>query len=331
MPAQKRVKAVANAVNQLVDVPAAADPGKGLLTLNVFDGTRQPIAQGTKLLVTITDGLQNRLYSDYLTNATTVFSLPFHDNLADNYSVVVSADGYRQAGFQPVRTTPPKPRSLDIMLLPNNGKFTFAQAGWSDVKAKRPLLAQIFAASAPSDAGTAYAKLMQNHPDQLACLLNITTAMQQISLPHGSPLDYFKEFNLDALASDRIFGYADPALVQEVKAAASQDEFSTEPAIDLLLHPGSTSSYKQIQFGEANVQLTFHENAVDRKTIDGLDCVYVEPDIDYYKDPGAHLILEVLPNQITHMVSDPSMVYVLRWMAGQRAGIPNFDPLYTIE
>jgi hypothetical protein len=30
--------------------------------------------------------------------------------------------------------------------------------------------------------------------------------------------------------------------------------------------------------GEANVQLTFHGN--NKRTIDGIDCVYVEPDID---------------------------------------------------
>src|SRR5574337_1278721 len=39
-----------------------------------------------------------------------------------------------------------------------------------------------------------------------------------------------------------------------------------------------TSSYKQIQFGEANVQLTFHEG--ETQSIDGVDCVGVEPDID---------------------------------------------------
>jgi hypothetical protein len=57
----------------------------------------------------------------------------------------------------------------------------------------------------------------------------------------------------------------------------------------------------------------------------------VEPDIDYFKDPGAHLLLEVIPNALTGRVTNPRIVYVLRWMAGQRSGIPNFDPLYTIE
>jgi hypothetical protein len=162
----------------------------------------------------------------------------------------------------------------------------------------------------------------------LACLLNITTAMEQIHLPSGTPLDYFQELVWDdSMAQDRFFGYADARLIDQTREAARQGLFAPEAA-SFLFHPGATSSYKQIQFGEANVQLTFHEE--DRRTIGGVDCVKVEPDIDYYKDEGAHTILEVVPNRADHGLTDPRQVYILRWMAGQRAGRPEFDPLYTI-
>jgi hypothetical protein len=308
-------------------VAPAVDPTVGLATINVFDGTRNPIANGTQILLTITDGAQNLLYREYFSGPSITLSLPFHNNFSDNYSIVVSASGYQQSGFQPVHIAPNAPQTLDLMLLPKNAGFNFAHAKWADVQAQLPLLAKIFSASA-SDAAASYANL-EEQGDHLACLLNITTALQQIQLPRLTPLDYFKEFDLPNLAPDRIFGYADAQLVAQVKQAAQQREFATEPAIDLALHPGATSSFKQIQFGEANVQLTFHEN--NRKTINGIDCVYVEPDIDYYKDPGAHLLLEVLPNALTGMVSNPRVVYVLRWIAGQHAGVANFDPLYTIQ
>jgi hypothetical protein len=215
------------------------------------------------------------------------------------------------------------------MLLAKDGAFHFAAAQWPDILARKPLLAQIFAQSVTASAADAYAQLMEDHPDHLACLLNITTAMQQISLPQGSPLDYFKTLDLDALAPDRIFGYADAKLVDQVRLAAQHGEFDTEPAIDLKLHGDATSSFKQIEFGEANVQLTFHET--NRKTIGGVDCVYVEPDIDYYKDPAAHFLLEVIPGFLPGNVSSPRVVYVLRWIAGRHAGVPEFDPLYTIQ
>ncbi len=191
------------------------------------------------------------------------------------------------------------------------------------------MLAKIFAASITGAAEDAYGQLLEDRPDRLACLLNITTAMQQISLPQKAPLDYFKTFDVPAFAPDRIFGYADATLVQQVRQAARQGQFATEPAIYLGLHGDATSSFKQIQFGEANVQLTFHEK--NRRTIDDVDCVYVEPDIDYYKDPGAHSVLEVIPNKLTGNVSNPRLIYVVRWMAGRRSGVPEFDPLYTIE
>jgi hypothetical protein len=330
MPATKPAPANAGASQpaEAIAVAPFVDPGTGLVTLNVYDGTRQPIAQGTQMLVTVIDGAQNQLYRDYLGGPSVTLKLPFHNNFTDNYSIVVWAKGYEQAGFQPVKIGPNAPVALDLMLLPAQGTFHFAKAQWADVLQKKPVLARIFAAGT-DDAGAAYGAMLEGHPNILACLLNITTAMEQIFLAQGTPLDYFKQLDLPALAPDRIFGYADAKLVDLVRSAAQQGEFATEPAIDLTLHGDATSSFKQIQFGEANVQLTFHGN--NTKTIDGVDCVYVEPDIDYYKDVGAHLLLEVIPNALTGNVSNPRVVYVLRWIAGQHAGVPNFDPLYTIE
>ena len=312
-----------------ISVKPAVDPDTGLVTVNVFDGTRQAMPVGTQILLTVRDGAQNQLLRNYVNGPSVKLELPFHNNFADDYSIVAFADGYEQAGFQPVAIGPNAPGQLDLMLLPKNGDFHFTGARWTDIVSRKPLLGQIIAASLTGAASDAYAELMEDHPDHLACLLNITTAMQQISLPQNSPLDYFKTFDLAALAPDRIFGYADAKLVDQVRLAAQQGEFDTQPAIDLTLHGDATSSFKQNQFGEANVQLTFHEKK--RQTIDGVDCVYVEPDIDYFKDPGAHFLLEVIPNGLTGNVSTPRVVYVLRWIAGRHAGVPNFDPLYTIE
>lgn len=321
--------ATAKSATEPISVKPAVDPNTGFATVNVFDGARQSFPPGKQILVTIRDGAQNQLFRSFVNGPSVTFELPFHNNFADNYSIVAFADGYEQAGFQPVAIGPNAPVQLDLMLLPKDGAFHFAGAQWTDIVAKKPLLGQIFAASVNGAASDTYAELLEDHPDRLACLLNITTAMQQISLPQKSPLDYFKTFDLAALAPDRIFGYADAALVDQVRLAAQQGEFDTEPAIDLALHGDATSSFKQKQFGEANVQLTFHEK--NRQTIGGVDCVYVEPDIDYYKDVGAHLLLEVIPNKVTGNVSNPRVVYVLRWIAGRHAGVPAFDPLYTIE
>ena len=319
MAAPKRAKA---AVTAPVSVPQAVDPTVGFLDVNIFDGTRQPVKAGTQVLLTVRDGFQNERLRKYLPGPRIPLKLPIQNNLGDDYAIIAYIDGSEQAGFQPIDISPDARQTLDLMLLPKNSDFHFAQAKWKDIQAKRPVLAGLF------PGGDAYSDVMENHPDYLACLLNITTAMSQIYLAQGTPLDYFKQLDLPALAPDRFFGYADATLVDQVRAAAQKGLFETEPAADLVLHGDATSSFKQVQFGEANVQLTFHEN--NRKSIGGVDCVYVEPDIDYYKDPGAHALLEVLPNAFGGK-TNPRMVYVLRWIAGRHAGVPEFDPLYTIE
>ena len=153
--------------------------------------------------------------------------------------------------------------------------------------------------------------------------------MKAIQLPSKTPLDYFKEILWDeSLAQDRFFGYADRELVNQVRRAAAGGEFAPEPGPGLF-HPAATSSFKQIQFGEANIQLTFYEAGT--KKIDSVQCIKVEPDIDYFQDEAAHTILEVIPNAITHGLTNPKNVYVLRWIAGKHAGVAEFAPPYTIS
>jgi hypothetical protein len=129
------------------------------------------------------------------------------------------------------------------------------------------------------------------------------------------------------MQQDRFFAWADSALIEQVRRAAQQGEFTPEIG-SAIFHKGATCSFKQVQFGEANLQLTFHEG--DKKLVDGKECIKVEPDIDYYKDVAAHALLEVLKNKVRGSLTDPCQVYVLRWIAGRHAGVPEFDPPYTI-
>jgi hypothetical protein len=214
------------------------------------------------------------------------------------------------------------------MLLEDKADFKFLT--WAGVKAADPVIASFIAVgSSDAQAKKQYDALRENKPAALASLLNLATAMKSIQLPSKTPLDYFKQILWDdSLAQDRFFAYADKSIVDQVRRAAMEGEFAPEPGPGLF-HPDATSSFKQIQFGEANVQLTFHEK--DTKRIDGLDCIKIEPDIDYFKDIASHTILEVIPNSITHGLTNPKQVYVLRWIAGRHAGVPEFSPPYIIS
>jgi hypothetical protein len=305
----------------------------GRAMVNVFDGTRSLYSDHAPILITVRDGNQQVESSGFHDDPSVFFSgLPLFNNFGDDYAFLASADGYKDAGFFPVKLAANVDLTVDLMLIPMSNAFNFAQAKWKQLGIERPAFQKLFADGAAPDAAANRYSDLEEKGATLACLLNITTAMEQIHLPLGNPLDYLKRIVWDQpdnfpMAQDRFFGWADPALIKQLDQATQQKPktFENAPAG---LHPGATRSYKQIQFGEANVQLTFHEN--DRREVNGVNCVLVEPDIDYFKDPSAHLLLEVAVNAFGS-ITDPRAVYALRWIAGRRAGIPEFDPLYTIQ
>jgi len=312
--------------------PTTATGGRAMV--NVFDGTRNLYSDAAPILITARDGNQKVQSRKFHDNSSVLFTgLPLFNNFGDDYAFLAAADGYKDAGYFPVKLAANVDLGVDLMLIPKSNAFNFAQAKWSVLGGPRPALKALFANGAADDAAAAarYSAL-EERGAILACLLNITTAMQQINLPQKTALEYLKQIIWDKkdkfpMGPDRFFAWADPDLIKQLDAATQQKPktFENVPAG---LHPGATRSYKQLQFGEANVQLTFHEN--DRQEVDGVNCVMVEPDIDYFKDPGAHLLLEVAVNAFGS-ITDPRAVYALRWIAGRRAGIPEFDPLYTIQ
>ena len=191
--------------------------------VNVFDGTRQPFPVGTDILYRVIDGIHKQVYAQDENKSSIYFEdLPFCDNFGDNYTVVISSDGHRQAGFTPIKLSPAISTRLDLMLIPDGGHFNFAAATWDWIKANLPFLAS----GVDDAAGQArYNDLMENKPESLAALFNITTAMRQIDLPQGTPLDYLKQVIWDeSLAQDRFFAYSDPELINQVRTAAGQGE-----------------------------------------------------------------------------------------------------------
>lgn len=70
-------------------------PNTSNLRLRIFDGTRQLFAAPADFLVTITDGHQKQRFRNYIKTPDTTFPVPFFDNLGDNYTVLVWANGFQ--------------------------------------------------------------------------------------------------------------------------------------------------------------------------------------------------------------------------------------------
>ena len=301
------------------------------IRLKIYDGSRQPFSERQEVLLRVHNGQTTQSFTKTLNTKSlnegeVVLNVDFFDNFADNYTVLVSADGYRDAGFFPVRVARRTPQNVSLMLIPSKPALQFEP--WDVIATSPAPIAKFLSLSSvsghPQDD---YSENVESRPRQMACLLNLATAMSQVFLANGTPLEYFRGIEWDTLAEDRFFGYAVPALVSEIKDAVAKKLFA--PELDpSFFHGDATSSFKEIRFGEANVQLTFHEKTT--KKIGNDNCIRVEPDIDYYKDLGAHAILEVIQNHITNSLTDPIQVYVLRWMAGKQFGLPEFEPSYKV-
>jgi hypothetical protein len=292
--------------------------------LSIFDGDMKPF-EGT-VLITIHNNQGVASPPEYRKGANISILVPFHDGPGDLYAVTVWAEGYRQTGCF-FKANPKVLAQPKLILIKSNATIKFAP--WSEFKAAHQESAAFLGTGIDEkSAQNHYEALAKQNPASLACLLNLTQAMSEISLDGRSPLSYFKSICWDStMAGDRFFGYVDPAIIPAVRAAATKGQFAEEKnCADF--HPGSTCSWKQIAFAVANVQLTFHEH--DTQVIDGITCVRIEPDIDLYKDLLAHGLEEVVPNLITGGKTNPVAVFSMRWTTAQDDGGPAFDPGYEL-
>jgi hypothetical protein len=310
-----------------------ATPDAGLKTasihIQVVSGARTPMPPEKRVLFTLMDGYQQILLRDYYPSSFLV-QVPFHGNFGDNYTVVAMADGYEQAGFTPVSVTPDKTTQVSLMLLSKDASFNFLRARWDALTASHPDYVRLLSAGAanPDAAQSRYMSLMEERPAVLACFLNLATAMADIHLPAGAPNEYLKQLIWDQMDQDRFLAWTDPQLLNQVAQAAASGKFAASVGT-ALFHQGATRSWKEVQFSEANVKFTFHES--DTALIDGTQCVKVEVGVEYFKDPQAHDLVEVIANTLTGGLTDPRDVYRLRWTAARRAGEPDFDPPYVLD
>jgi hypothetical protein len=291
--------------------------------VSIYDCAKRPLAK--QVLLRVHNDSHSELVSKYVDGPDINVVVPFHNGPQDEYVVIASAEGYRDAGYF-FRANPQVRVQVHLLMVPQNHRYEFLD--WEDLALKYPTIAAFLSVGAdPITAKSRYVDLRERNPKALACLLNLASAMAGINLAGRSPLSFFKAICWDAsMSQDRFFGFVDPALIPAVRAAAEKGEFAEEKDC-AVFHEGSTCSWKQVAFDVANLQLTFHEQTT--RVIDGMTCVMIEPDIDDYKSLVRHGFEEVLPNLITGGKTDPAGVFALRWTTAEHGG-PAFDPGYVL-
>ncbi len=321
-----------------------ASPGlaTGVIRVNLFDGKRVQIPDDVQVLLRVLNGSKRPIFSDWVSSGggIEVRTRPT-GGLDDFYTVIAYAGGFGEGSVYPVHVDAGDGVDADILLLPRDGRFHFGPL--RTVATDHPAIDALLINGAGGAAQQRLRDAMEARPQALGALLVIAAAIEAIPLAgdsHTPPLGYYWELEWDLLAQDRFWAWVDPELAEAIARMERVHAFAAEPSA-AQFHPGvpgrinpATRSWKETRFDFANVQLTFHEN--DRKTVrfaDGrsMDCVMVEPDIDYYKDVLAHGLLEVLPNWLTRGKTDPRTVYALRWIAARRERLAEFNPPCVIE
>ncbi len=292
------------------------------LMVNLFDGARQPLSGPQRVLIRLINGAGRILSARYHRGPGVFFGeVPCHGDFRDTYRIVASAPGCMTAGVTGLALVPGRHFKVDFMVLPRNASFQFRNALWDRLESSRPHWAKLVER-------TGYEELLERRPAALAAMLNLLAALEQTPLNGRAALEYLAEVAWDPEpAADRIYAWAHRDLLTEVTRAVQAGLFNPE-LLPGAFHPGATSSFKETRLPASNLQITFHETRREHRR--GQQCILVELDMDYYPDPAAHAILEVLPNMLLGRKTDPRVIYLLRWMAARRCGLPEFDPLYTL-
>src|SRR5713226_552910 len=94
---------------------------KALIRLMIYSDTKRPFSEKQSMLLRVhngqtTDSVTKTLNTKSMDEGVVFLDVDFFDNFADNYTVLVSADGYRDAGFFPVKVSPKVLADLSVML-----------------------------------------------------------------------------------------------------------------------------------------------------------------------------------------------------------------------
>ncbi len=329
--------------NQTVMV-GQESPQPSQISMIICDGAAKPLADA-KVEVTVENnksGLrQNNLY--VYKGQQIQLLLPELKNQTGSYTIYTRAPGYKTAVTKHLHVDAGS-AIVYVMLVPNHAGLNMEQAHWQNLASANPQLLRrlLCHENGTSDCSVAYEQLLRQRPDELAALLNISMALQQIEVGGRSVFSYYQSIDLEhGLFRDRLFAYADKSLTQQLKAATAanprkqtgEDAHFTRLRFFQILHRHATSSFKETDLDRANLQLTFHER--ETLIVNGIACARVDTDIDYYRR-FAHGFKEVIPNLLLHKRSSPQKVFQLRWLATKNkqssgGGIADFSPLIELK
>ena len=244
--------------------------------------------------------------------------------------VIVSARQHHQTGFFPVELTPDGELTLELILIHKSAEFQFPDLTPAKLESRmRGHWTQVLRAGSSLE----QLRLNRSEAPLLACLLNVLAAMEGVEKRTNKELvkklkfvelrartpDEERDHVWKGLQQDRVFATADESLVDDIKNGGFGDAHES-----VGLHKPSDTSLKEEAYGEANLQFSF---VTKREVLRELGVpegeVLADIDLDLFRDKGAHVLLEVIPNTFAKKLfgiqrrTNPRDIYTSRAIAAR--------------
>lgn len=230
-----------------------------------------------------------------------------------NYSLIATARGFRDAAIYPVKPRPGGLSHAAVMLVRKDAKPDFSTFSFERLKEFSPAFEAALQAG-----GISEADFTGLEPELQAAALNIEAKLRATKLGGFEAVEYVKKISsVNDIHQDRIFCRVKPEMVEDVRFEIRENKtFQEVPEwANELFHAGFPISFKQrIPFG--SLQLSFAREPDNDGLLDA------DIDIDLLTDVGH--FGEVLRNKLTGQKTDSYTVYVQ--LFDQR-----IFPLYTIQ
>ena len=300
-------------------------PDKGDIQVSIFAGDGQ-LWRGGPVTVKLVDPFaQDRKILVNKRSKSGVNTVVLEGAQADsgqNYAVLATAGGHRDAGIYPVTPKPGEQVAAKIMLVRQNPDLNLSRFSFDALRADSPRFHQALLA-----AGITEQEFTSLPPERIAGSLNIEAKLRSTTLAGtrtdtllariGSPDPEIA--GTGALRQDRVFAFANPAMPdlvrQEMQQSDPQSFRELLPFENEVFHKGYPLSFKQrVPFG--SLQLSFAAQPGDNNLL------AADIDIDLMTDVGH--FGEVIQNTLLKQKTDPFTVYRLLFDQG-------IIPLYTLK